>query len=121
MTDMDGVAEIQVLDHGGCVGGVMVHVMAIGHLTRASMAAPIDPHHAITMVDEEQHLGIPVVGAQRPAVVEDNGLAMAPVFVEDLDSVLGGDGAHGLGSFLLRSKGGCYPGLPVWLRIGHSR
>jgi hypothetical protein len=29
-------------------------------------------------------------------MVEDDGLALAPVFVENLDAVLGGDRAHGL-------------------------
>jgi hypothetical protein len=50
------------------------------------------------VVQEEQHLGIPVVGAERPAMVEDTGLALALVFVEDLDAVLGCNRVHGLES-----------------------
>jgi hypothetical protein len=46
------------------------------------------------VLDEEQHLGIPVVRAERPTMVEDNGLAVAPVFVEDLDTVFGCDRSH---------------------------
>jgi hypothetical protein len=46
------------------------------------------------MVDEEQHLGIPVVGAERPAMMEDNRLALAPVFVKDFDAILRFDKAH---------------------------
>jgi hypothetical protein len=46
-----------------------------------------------------QHLGIPVVGAERPAVMEDDGLTIAQVFIEDLSAILGGDRAHSLGSF----------------------
>jgi hypothetical protein len=36
---------------------------------------------------EEQHLVVPVVGAQRPTVVKDDRLAGAPVLVEDLGAV----------------------------------
>src|SRR5690606_33119231 len=44
-----------------------------------------------------EHLGVPVVGAERPAVVEDDGLGVfgAPVFEVDPDAVAGGDGGHG--------------------------
>src|SRR5262249_7878543 len=98
MSDMDGVAEIEVLDDRGCVGSVMVHVVAASELARAPMAAPVDAHHAIAAVQEEKHLGIPVVATKRPAMVENNGLALAPVFVEDLDAVARCDRAHGLDS-----------------------
>jgi hypothetical protein len=37
----------------------------VAAMARASMAATVDTDHAIAMVDEEQHLGIPVVGAER--------------------------------------------------------
>ena len=61
-----------MLDDRGRIGGVMVHVMA-----RASMAAAVDPDDTVAVLDEEQHLGVPVIGTQRPTVMEDNGLAMA--------------------------------------------
>jgi hypothetical protein len=63
------------------------------------MAATIDTDHAIAMVDEEQHLGIPVVGAERPAMMEDNRLAVAPVLVKNLDAILGRDCTHDFASF----------------------
>lgn len=44
---------------------------------------------------EEEHLPVPGVGVQRPAVREHHGRALAPVLVVDLGAVLGGDGAHG--------------------------
>jgi hypothetical protein len=46
------------------------------------MAATVDTDHTIAMLDEEQHLGVPVVGAERPAMMEDNRLAVALVFVK---------------------------------------
>src|SRR5262249_60087145 len=85
-------------DCGG-VGGIVVHVVAVRNLARASMAATVDTDHAIAMVDEEQHLGIPVVGAERPAMMEDNRLAVAPVLVKNLDAILGRDCTHGFASF----------------------
>ena len=45
-------------------------------------------------LEEEQHLRVPVVGRQRPAVAEHDGLTLAPVLVEDLNAVLGGDRGH---------------------------
>src|SRR6516165_1273265 len=62
------------------------------------MAATVDADHAIAMLDEEQHLGVPVVGAERPAMMEDDRLALAPVLVEDLCAVVGCDRAHGFDS-----------------------
>ena len=42
VADVDGVAQIEMLDHRGGVGGVMVHVVAVADLARAAMAAPVD-------------------------------------------------------------------------------
>jgi hypothetical protein len=58
------------------------------------MAAAVDADHAIAMMDEEQHLSIPVVGAERPTMMEDDGLALAPILVEDLNAVLRSNEAH---------------------------
>ncbi|MNC74090.1 hypothetical protein D3C75_1253860 [compost metagenome] len=61
------------------------------------MASPVVGDHAVTVGEEEQQLGIPVVGAERPAVVEvdDRCVTRAPVLVEDLYAVLRGYIAHG--------------------------
>src|SRR5436305_6820721 len=63
----------------------MTHVVAIAGLSRASMAAAIVRDDAIAVLEKEQHLRIPVVGRERPAVAEDDGLSAAPVLVVDLD------------------------------------
>ncbi len=49
-------------------------------------------HTAVAMGEKEQHLGIPVICAQRPAMVEANdwGVAWAPVLIENLHAVLRG-------------------------------
>src|SRR5262249_45903071 len=94
VTDMDGIAKIEMLGDCGGVSSIMVHVVPVRHLTRAAMATAVDTDHAIAMLDEEQHLGVPVVGAERPAMMEDNRLALAPVLVEDLSAVLRFNEAH---------------------------
>ena len=58
------------------------------------MPAPVVGDDAVAVLQEEQHLGVPVVGRQRPAVAEDDRLARAPVLVEDLCPVGRGDRAH---------------------------
>ena len=99
MADMHGVPQVEVIDDVRRVGGVVIHVVPIPYLARAPVPAAVDANDAITVLEEEQHLRIPVVGAQGPAVVEDNRLAVAPILVEYLDAVFGGDRAHGVCSF----------------------
>jgi hypothetical protein len=87
VADMHRFGEVQMLDDRGRVGGVVVHVVAIRNLARASVASAVDPDDAVTVLDEEKHLRVPVVGTQRPAVMEDDGLAMASILIEDLDAI----------------------------------
>ena len=41
MADMHRVPEVEVLDDRGDVGGIVVHVVAIADLARASMATAV--------------------------------------------------------------------------------
>ena len=50
--------------------------------------------HPVAVVQEEKHLGVPVVRRQGPAVAEDDRLAGAPVLEEDLGSVSGRELCH---------------------------
>src|SRR5688572_26912422 len=94
VANMDGVPQIEMGNNCRDIGGIVVHVVAIADLRRAAMAASVMSDHAVTLFDEVQHLGVPVVAAQWPAVMEDDRLPGAPVLVEDLDAVFGGDRAH---------------------------
>jgi hypothetical protein len=69
----------------------VIHIVAVSDLGRAAMAAPVMGNDAIAVIEEKQHLRIPIVGRQRPAVAEDDGLTFAPVFVKDFDAVFGFD------------------------------
>ena len=50
VADMDGVPQVEMLDHRRDVGGVMIHVVTVAHLRRAAMAAPIVSDDAIALV-----------------------------------------------------------------------
>jgi hypothetical protein len=86
---MDGILQIERLGDGKGVGGVMIHVVTFGNLGRPAMATAIMGDNAKTLGKEEQHLRIPVIGRERPAVVKHDGLGIlrAPVLVEDFGSV----------------------------------
>src|SRR5512132_3876317 len=68
--------------------------MATAGLGGAAMATPVVGYNAIAALEEEQHLRVPIIGRQGPAVAEHDGLTFAPVLVEDFDAVFGGDRAH---------------------------
>jgi hypothetical protein len=55
--------------------GVMVHIVAIASLGGASMATAVMSDHAIAMMQEEQHLRVPIIGRQRPTMAEHNRLS----------------------------------------------
>ena len=94
VTHQGDVVEVEGLDKGREIVGIAVHVVA----RRAWLDRPW-PRRSCAMArkpfcDEEQHLPVPRVGVQRPAVGERDGGTLAPVLVVDLGAVLRGDGAH---------------------------
>ena len=58
------------------------------------MAAPVVGDHAEALAEEEQHLRVPIIGRERPAVAKHDGLTIAPVLVINLRAVFGCDRAH---------------------------
>src|SRR5262249_14545022 len=107
MANVNGVTQAEVLDDRGDVGSIVVHVVTVADLARTAMAAPVMGDDAIALLHEVEHLRIPVVAAQGPAVMLDDSLTRAPVFVKDLNAILCGDRAHYLPSFawVRRKKG----------------
>ena len=73
VADVHGVMEIEVLSHRSQVVGLMVHVVTIAGLRGAAVPAPVMGNDTLAVLQEEQHLGVPVVSRQRPAVAEDEG------------------------------------------------
>ena len=74
MADVDGVVEIEMGSQRGEVVGVMVHVVAVAGLGRASVPSPVVSDDAVAMLEEEQHLGVPIVAREGPAVAENDRL-----------------------------------------------
>ena len=68
--------------------------MTVAGLGGAAVPAPVMGDDAVAVQQEEQHLGVPVIGRERSAVAEHNGLARSPVLVEDLRTVGGCYRAH---------------------------
>src|SRR5580698_8767300 len=94
MADMHCILQVEMRGQGCQVIGIMVHVMAAAGLARPPMTAPVMRNHAITMAQKEQHLRVPIVRRKRPAMAEHDGLPAAPILVENLGAVLGGDRRH---------------------------
>jgi hypothetical protein len=81
----------------GDIRGIGIHVVAGKGLRRAAMTAAVVGDHPKSVHQEEQHLVVPVVRRQGPAMVEHDRRCVfrSPVLVEDVRSVLGGDMGHG--------------------------
>src|ERR1700740_1406453 len=94
MADMDDIFQVEMSHKSGQVVSVMVHIVPIGRLGRASMATAVMGYHAIAMMQEEQHLRVPIIGRKRPAMAEHNRLTFTPVFVVDRDAILCRDRVH---------------------------
>src|SRR3712207_5010850 len=73
------------------------------------MAASVMRDHAETVLHEEEHLAVPGIGVQRPAMGEGYDWACAPILIVDLRAVFRGDGAHRLGSLRVLELRGVRP------------
>jgi hypothetical protein len=73
----------------------MIHIMSVADLARAAMTAPVVSDDPIAVIQEEHHLRVPVVSSQRPTMGEHDRLAAALILVENRDSILRRERAHG--------------------------
>ena len=101
MTNMHGVFQLKMRCQRRKVVGIMIHVMAVARLGGPAVASSVMGDDAIAVFEEEQHLRVPVIGRERPAMTENYGLSLAPILIINLRSVSGGDRAHELFSWLL--------------------
>ena len=91
---MNGVMEIEMGSQRGEVVGVVIHVVTVAGLGGASVPSPVVSDDAVPVLEEEQHLGVPIVAREGPTMAENDRLPGAPVLVEDLRAVGRGDRAH---------------------------
>jgi hypothetical protein len=99
MADMNSVLQVEMGGHHSQVICVVIHVVTFADLSGSAMAPTIMGDDAITVLKEEQHLCVPIVGRKWPAMAEHNGLPPTPVLEKDLNAVLSPDYTH----FWLRS------------------
>src|ERR1700730_5680646 len=94
MADVNGVLQVEMRGQRRQVIGVVIHVVTVAHLSGAAMASAVMRYDAIAVLEEEQHLRVPVISRQRPAMAEHNGLTFAPVLIVDHGPVVGCDCSH---------------------------
>ena len=94
MADQSGAMEVKRFDELRQVVSVGVHVIAIPGLARPAMAATIMGDAAAVVGRQEHHLAFPGIGAERPAVAENDGFSCAPVLVIDLRTIFRVECAH---------------------------
>ncbi len=63
MADVNRILQIEMVGDGLQIVGIVIHVVAIAGLGRASMSAPIMCNDPEALAEEEKHLRVPVVGA----------------------------------------------------------
>src|SRR5712691_9978502 len=93
--------EVEMRGQRCQVVGVMIHVLAAIGLGGTAMSAPVVGYDAIAVLEEEQHLRVPIIGRQRPDVAKQNGLSFAPVLVVDLRPIFRHNCRHVMFSFAL--------------------
>src|SRR5579864_9114961 len=96
MAHVDCVLQVKLFGQRGEVVGVGVHLVTIPCLGRTAMTASIVRNDPIAILTEEQHLSVPVVRAERPAMTENYRLSRSPVLVINLRTVFRGNRWHKL-------------------------
>jgi hypothetical protein len=94
VADMHRILEVEMCGQHRQVVGVVIHVMAIAGLGGTTMSAAVVGDDPITLLQEEQHLRIPVIAREGPAVAEHDRLSLAPILIVDLGSIGGRDRWH---------------------------
>src|SRR3981081_2054370 len=94
MADMDSVFQVEMRRQSGQVVGIVIHIVAVAGLGRATVATAVMGNNAIALMQEEQQLRVPVIGRQRPSMAEHDRLARTPVLVENFRAVFSRDCRH---------------------------
>jgi hypothetical protein len=92
---VDRIAKVERGDQFGEVVRIGVQVIAIPGLVRAPMASAIVCDAPVSAGGQENHLVFPSIGAQGPAVTEDDWLAFSPILEVDLRTIFGCESRHG--------------------------
>src|SRR6266852_3327857 len=91
---MDRVLKVKLFSQSREIVGVGVHLVTFPRLRGTAVPSPVMCDDSIALLAEEQHLSVPVIRGERPAMTEHYGLSRAPILVEDLRAVFCRDGRH---------------------------
>src|SRR5215470_4502419 len=91
MADKRDLAKVELFDHRREIAGEGVVIVAPPGVARSSVAATVVSDAAQPLVGQVNHLVLPHVGVERPTVDEDDGLAGAPVLIEQARAITGYD------------------------------
>ncbi len=69
--------------------GVVIHIMTFRDLRRAAVPSAVMRDNTEPFLNEEDHLSVPIITAQGPAVVKNNWLARAPVLIKYFNAIFG--------------------------------
>src|SRR5438309_8994893 len=89
MANVNGVLQVEMRGQRRQVIGIVIHVVTLANLSGPATASAVMRYDAIAVLEEEQHLRVPVIGRQQPAMAEHNGMTFAPVLVVDVRPVFG--------------------------------
>src|ERR1700728_2072485 len=97
--NVDSIFQVQLRDELIHIGSISVHIVAFRGLRGSAVAPSVVGDHAVAMMQKKHHLGIPVVGGERPSMVKEERLPFTPILVKNLGAVLNGYGFHSIISF----------------------
>jgi hypothetical protein len=111
MADHGDFFQIELVKKLCQVVGILIHVIPVPGLARAAMSTAIVRDAAIAVGGEVEHLCLPRIGRQRPAVAEADDRAGAPVLIVNRSAIFGGDCAHGFRWSWVGGRGTGWKGL----------
>src|SRR3546814_1134546 len=84
MADMDHAPKVESLHQIDHIGRICVHVIAFARLAGTTVTTPVVRNHPIALTKKEHHLIVPIIGAERPAMMEHACLLIFgdPILVE---------------------------------------
>lgn len=58
VSDVNRIAQIELFEDGGSIGGIVVEIMPLAHLLRPAVSATIMRDDPVAIEDEEEHLRV---------------------------------------------------------------
>src|ERR1700733_4370586 len=91
---MDRIFQVELFSQRCEIVSVRVHIVAIPRLVGTAVPSSVGSDDSIAALAEKQHLSVPVVRGERPAMTEHNRLSRAPILVVNLRTIFRGNRWH---------------------------